>query len=140
MKRNKLSDSGRTEYVPRKSMKGCQTLTTSSLKLSGIFQAEPNLIRKCQFLEQGIFSMHVFLSHKFNELYFEQYSSSAHGNLKLFGSRVRTSRSSGQPGCWISLSVGTHRVRGSTWNFWVELIWFLSALLLHITKRQWEDL
>lgn len=59
-KRNKFNDSRRREHVPVKSMKGCQTLTTSSLELAGIFQAETNLIRKCQFLEHGIFSMHVF--------------------------------------------------------------------------------
>jgi len=59
-KNNKFNDSRRKEHVPVKSVKGCQTLTTSSLELAEIFQAETNLIRKCQFLEQGIFSMHFF--------------------------------------------------------------------------------
>lgn len=89
-------------------MKGCQTLTTSSLELAGIFQAETNLIGKCQILEQGIFSMHVFLLHKFNGPQFEQSSSRAVGNLRTFGSRARTSSCSclwaasllGQSFCW----------------------------------------
>lgn len=65
-KEHKFDYSGRREHVPVKSMEGCQALTTSSLELAGIFQAETNLIRKCQFLEQGIFTVHVFLSHKPN--------------------------------------------------------------------------
>lgn len=59
-KKNTFNDSRRREHVPVKSMKGCQTLTTSSLELARIFQAETNLIRKCQFLEQGIFSIFFY--------------------------------------------------------------------------------
>lgn len=59
-------NNSRRERVQVKSMKGCQTLTILTLELAEIFQAETNLIRKFQFLEQRIFSMYVFLSQEFN--------------------------------------------------------------------------
>lgn len=59
-KGNKFNDWRRREHVPVESVQVCQTLATSSLELSGIFQAEINLIRNCQFIGQGIFTMYFF--------------------------------------------------------------------------------